>query len=98
MRNRNVRYKLSNNVENMTMQEAIEKVRAHNEMIDNYINNELAKKLGAKNGKISLDMWFKAQELISEQDFNGKAQELLQELWNAGYDVKINMQNHKLVF
>lgn len=82
----------------MTKEEVKARVKAHNEMIDNYINNDLAKELGAKNGKITLDKWFKAQELINKQGFYGKAKELLNELRKAGFDVKINMQDNKLVF
>lgn len=82
----------------MTKEEAKAKVSAHNEMIDNYINNDLAKELGAKNGKITLDQWFKAQELINKQGFYSKAKKLLNELRAAGFNVKINMQSNKLVF
>ena len=39
----------------MTKDEAKAIINKHNESIDNYINNDLAKELGAKDGKISMN-------------------------------------------
>ena len=81
----------------MTKDEAKAIINKHNESIDNYINNDLAKELGAKNGKISMNQWFKAQELIKAQGFYEKGMEILRDLRSKGFDVKMNMQSNKLV-
>lgn len=82
----------------MKENEVIEIIKKHNESIDNYINGELAEKLNAKNGKILMDNWFKAQNLIKEQNFYGKATKILRELRSKGFDVKIDMQSDKLTY
>lgn len=82
----------------MTREEARAIIQAHNESIDNYINGELARQLGAKDGKVSMNQWFKAQELINAQGFYKKGMAILEDLRRKGFDVKMNMQSHKLVF
>lgn len=82
----------------MTKQDVINAIQAHNNAIDNYINGELSKKLNAKNGKIKMDQWFKAQTLIKEQNFYEKGMVILKELRAEGFDVKMDMQSNKLVF
>lgn len=81
----------------MMKEEAIRKIQEHNDSIDTYINSTLAQELGAKDGKISMNQWFKAQSLIKEQNFYEKGMSILQELRSAGFDVKMNMQSNKLV-
>ena len=81
----------------MKKEEAIKRIKEHNESIDTYINSTLAQELGAKDGKISMNQWFKAQSLINEQKFYEKGMTILQELRNEGFDVKMNMQSNKLV-
>lgn len=82
----------------MTKQDVINAIQAHNNAIDNYINGELSKKLNAKNGKIKMNQWFKAQTLIKEQNFYKKGMVILKELRAEGFDVKMDMQSNKLVF
>lgn len=81
----------------MTKGEAYEIILMHNKSIDDYINIELAKELNAKDGKISINQWFKAQQLINEQKFYEKGMAILNDLRNQGFDVKMNMQSNKLV-
>lgn len=81
----------------MMKEEAIRKIKEHNDSIDTYINSTLAHELGAKDGKISMNQWFKAQALIKEQNFYEKGMTILKELRNEGFDVKMNMQSNKLV-
>ena len=82
----------------MLESEVIQKVLEHNKMIDNFINIDLAKKLNAKDGMISMNDWFKAQTLIKEQNFYKKGKALLDELRGQGFDVKMDMQSDKLVY
>lgn len=83
----------------MTREMAKELVKNANERIDNYINNQLPVELGYKAGdKIPATEWFKAQELINAQKFYETNYMLLKALKADGFDVKINMQNNKLVF
>ena len=79
----------------MDRNDVIRMIIQHNDSIDNYINGELAERLGAVNGRISLDKWFKAQELLSEQDFYKKGYAILRPCRDAGFDVKIG-SNDKL--
>jgi hypothetical protein len=82
----------------MTKSEAKQMVKNHNDAVDNYVNNELAVKLNAKNGKIKMSQWFEAQTLIRQQNFYEKGHKILVELRSQGFDVKMNMQSDKLVF
>lgn len=82
----------------MKEKEVIERVLAHNKMIDDYINNDLVKALNAKNGKITMNDWFKANALIKEQNFYQKGKAILDELRSEGFDVKMDMQSDKLVY
>lgn len=81
----------------MTKGEAQEIILTHNKSIDDYINIELAKELNAKDGKISINQWFKAQQFINAQNFYKKGMAILNDLRNQGFDVKMNMQSNKLV-
>lgn len=76
----------------------IEVVEKHNKEIDDFINIELAKKLNAKDGKITMEQWFTAQKYIQEQDFYNKGMAILKELKLQGIHVKMNMQSNKLVY
>ena len=83
--------------------EAENRVNAWNDKIDNFMNVELPKLLEAegvrvKNGKISVGDWFKANEIINRQNFYKEGHAVQMELRDAGYDVKMNMQNNTLVF
>ena len=83
--------------------EAENKVNAWNAKIGNFMNVELPKLLEAegfrvKNGKVSINAWFKANEIIGKQNFYKEGHEIQMKLRDAGYDVKMNMQDHTLVF
>lgn len=74
----------------------------HNKGIDDYINDVLPGELEkagftVKNGKTSVNAWFKAQTLIKEQRFYEKACELQAYLRGQGFDVKRGC-DHKLVW
>lgn len=53
----------------MNKEMVMELINNHNDSINKFIYGELATKLGAKNGKIKMNDWFKAQSLIKEQCF-----------------------------
>ena len=82
----------------MTKDNVKKRIQEHNESITRYYEGELAEALGAKDGKITLDKWFKAQELIKAQGFYEKGMKILKECRKAGFDVKMNMQDNRLVF
>ncbi len=78
--------------------DVLDLIEKHNNEIDGFIYGELSEKLGAKNGKIRLDQWFKAQELIKEKRFYEKGMDLLKLFRDDGWDVKIDAQSNKLRF
>ena len=78
-------------------------VNAWNTKIDNFMKVDLLKLLEengvhVKNGKISMNDWFKAQHIINDQHFYEEGHAIQMKLRNAGYDVKMNMQDNTLVF
>lgn len=88
---------------NINRDEAARIVNEWNTKIDNFMANELPKLLEAegfrvKNGKVSMNAWFKANEIIGRQNFYKEGHEIQMKLRAAGHDVKMNMQDHTLVF
>lgn len=89
----------------MTREEAKKIINAHNDEIDNFIYNEIPKLLNLtnltkdKNGEYSLTIedWFKANELIRKQDFYKKGIEILNMLRDDMHNVKMDMQSNKLI-
>lgn len=89
----------------MTREEAKKIIDAHNDEIDNFIYNEIPKLLNLtnltkdKNGEYSLTIedWFKANELIRKQDFYKKGIEILNMLRDDMHNVKMDMQSNKLI-
>lgn len=89
----------------MTREEAKKIIDAHNDEIDNFIYNEIPKLLNLtnltkdKNGEYSLTIedWFKANELIRKQDFYKKGMEILNMLRDDMHNVKMDMQSNKLI-
>lgn len=77
-----------------------ETIKKHNDSIDDYINNQLAIDLGYPSGtkEFSMRDWFKAQECIKKQNFYQKAMDILNSYRKMGYDVRISMQDNKLVY
>ena len=75
-------------------------IKKHNDSIDNYMNNQLAIDLGYPAGtkEFSMSDWFKAQECIKKQNFYQKAMDILNRYRKMGYDVRISMQDNKLVY
>ena len=82
----------------MTREQVKKLVIKNNEMIDFYINEELPRQLNARNGRIKVADWFKAQTLINDQGFYEKSMGVLRTCQAAGYDVRIDMQSNKLVW
>ena len=89
----------------MTREEAKKIIDAHNDEIDNFIYNEIPKLLNLtnltkdKNGEYSLTIedWFKANELIRKQDFYKKGMKILNMLRDDMHNVKMDMQSNKLI-
>lgn len=89
--------------ETISKDEAVEIVNAWNKKIDNFMGNELPELLKAagvpvKNGKISMNGWFKANEIVQNQNFYAEGHKIQMKLRAAGHDVKMNMQDNTLVF
>ena len=92
----------------MNRSEVKKLVEMHNNRVDGFINNILPQLLeiaGVKvirnvNGEFEIPMneWFKAQRFISEMHFYDKAMKILNMVRPLGFDVKISMQDNKLVF
>lgn len=87
----------------MSREEVVKSVEAWNAKIDNFMKVELPKLLESdgvrvKNGKISMNDWFKAMTIVNNQNFYKEGHAIQMELRNAGYDVKMNMQDNTLVF
>ena len=87
----------------MTRDDVVNAVNAWNKKIDNFMQIELPKLLEAegvrvKNGRISMNDWFKANEIVQKQNFYAEGHAIQMELRNAGYDVKMNMQDNTLVY
>ena len=83
--------------------DVINAVNAWNAKIDNFMKVELPKLLEAegvqvKNDKINMNGWFKANEIVQRQNFYAEGHAIQMELRNAGYDVKMNMQDNTLVY
>ena len=55
------------------------------------------KGITVRNGQIKLQYWFTAVQIIEEHNFYTKGYALQMELREAGYDVKMNMQDYSLV-
>lgn len=83
----------------MTRAEVQTIIENHNNEIDNYINNILPSELGKKDNTetITATEWFKAQGLIQKQDFYKKGRAIQLPLRDLGFDVKMDMQSHKLI-
>ena len=86
----------------ITKEEATAIVNAWNEDIHDFMGNklpELLKEAGVpvKNGRISMNAWFKANEIIQKQNFYQKGHEIQMMLREAGHDIKMNMQDNTLV-
>ena len=87
----------------ITKEEVKATVKEWNAHIDNFLSVELPELLKAegvpvKNGKISMNAWFKANEIINRQNFYKTGHEIQMKLRDAGFDVKMDMQSNKLCF
>ena len=83
--------------------EAENKINEWNKHIADFMEKELPELLKAegirvRNGKISMNDWFKAQAIIGKQNFYEKGHAIQMELRNAGHDVKMNMQDNTLSY
>lgn len=70
-------------------------IAENNTKIENFINN-IPQIIGKK--KLTMNDWFKCQELIREQNFYKTSKKLLDELREDGWDIKIDMQSEKLCY
>ena len=87
----------------ITKEDAMKAVDEWNAKIENFMTNELPKLLEAegvqvKNGRISMNDWFKANEIINKQNFYTEGHAIQMELRDAGHDIKMNMQDNTLVY
>ena len=80
----------------MTDQEAKNLIKKHNDEVDEYVES-LGEKFHAKSGMISIENWFKANEMIQEQGFYEKGMKVLRQIKSEGFNVKMDMQSNKLV-
>lgn len=76
-------------------------VNEWNSYVKNFMENELPvllekKGVPVKNGRITLNYWFTAMQIVQDQKHYEKARMVQIILRNAGYDVKMNMQDHTL--
>lgn len=87
----------------ITKEVAMTTVEVWNAKIKSFMENELPELLKAegcrvKNGKIAMNDYFKGMQIVQSQNFYQKGHEIQMKLRNAGYDVKMNMQDNTLVF
>lgn len=78
-------------------------VKDWNEYVDKFMTEELPTELikrgvSVKDGKIALNDWFKAQEIIKNSKIHEIGWGIMEVLRDQGYDVKMNMQDNKLVY
>ena len=84
-----------------TEKEVREIIQKFNNMIDEFMSEKLPELLKAEgipvvNGKVTLYYWFRVQEIIRKQNFDVIGGAIQKVLRNAGFDVKMDMQSHKL--
>lgn len=82
--------------------EAERAIKEWNDHIADFMANKLPELLKAegvqvKNGRICMNDWFKANEIVERQNFYKTGHELQMKLRDAGHDVKMNMQDNTLV-
>ena len=85
----------------MTIKEARTHVEKWNKHIDDFMTNDLPGMLKERginvvNGEIKLNDWFKAQQIIQDQNFFKKGYSILKKLRGKGFDIKMDMQRHTL--
>lgn len=81
----------------MTKEYVQYRIEKHNNEVNNFINTQLKQRLGIKGDTINMNQWFKAQDIIKEQDFYNRGRLVQTELREAGFDVKMNMQSNELI-
>ena len=92
----------------MTREEVKKMVENHNNKIDDFTNNILPQLLELdgvnvttkenREHEIPVNAWFKAQNFIKAMNFYKEAMEILDMIRPLGFDVKIDMQNNKLIY
>ena len=75
-----------------------ETVKKRNEEIEYFYNVTLPEKLGKSGKDLKMEDWLKAQAIIKEEKLYEKSYEILRDLRNKGFDVKMDMQSNKLVY
>ena len=86
----------------ITREQAENAIKAWNEKIESFMEVDLPRLLEekgvrVKNGKIAMNDWFKAMQIVNDQKFYEAGHAIQMELRNAGHDVKMNMQDYTLV-
>lgn len=86
----------------ITREEARQEVAAWNASIDEFMTSRLpglleAEGIPVKNGKIRMNDYIKAMQILRNQDFYSKGHAIQVKLRSVGYDVKMDMQSNKLV-
>lgn len=86
----------------ITREEARQAVTAWNKSIDEFMMNRLpalleSEGIPVRNGKIRMNDYIKAMQILQKQDFYTRGRAIQEELRSAGYDVKMDMQSNKLV-
>lgn len=88
----------------MTANELVKQmVKDWNDSIDYFMDNDLPgilqeRGIRVHNGKICMNDWFKAMQIVREQNFYERGYKLLKDLRSRGYDVKMDMQSNKLCY
>lgn len=86
----------------ITREEARQTVTAWNESIDEFMESKLpglleSEGIPVKNGKIRMNDYIKAMQIVRNQGFYSKGRAIQVKLRSAGYDVKMDMQSDKLI-
>ena len=84
----------------MTETQIIKIIETWNRKVDRFTTDELPILLGYPEGttEISMNDWFKAQQIINAQHFYENASRMQKTMRAWGFDVKIDMQSNKLVY
>ena len=85
----------------ISSQEALDFVSIWNARVNDFMDIILpellkAEGIATKDNSISLNDWFRAQEIVRQQNFYEIGKVLQTRLRNAGHDVKMSMLDHTL--
>ena len=88
-------------IESITREECELQIQIWNQIIDDFMEYDLPlfcamRGVEVVNGHICMNDWFRVQTIINEQEFYKRGRVVQKRLREYGYDVKMNMQTHKL--